>query len=94
MLPGLSRYIIIVAYAEWYTADTSQRFHNEVRACSLLRHRNVKVVPFVGVYSTETHPFALVYEHMDGLDLKQYLGNEPSAGKLKLVLFPLCAFSH
>lgn len=52
---------------------------------------DVNVVPFVGIYSTETHPFALVYEYMDGLDLKQYLRSEPNAGKLKLVLVPLRA---
>jgi serine/threonine protein kinase len=45
----------------------------------------VNVVSFVGVYSTEAHPFALVYEYMDGLDLKQYLRNEPNARKLELV---------
>ena len=87
----LLRYIITVAYAEWHTADTSQRFHNEVRICSLLHHKDVNVVPFVGVFSAETHPFALIYEHMDGLDLKQYLRNEPNARKLKLVLIPLRA---
>ena len=40
----------------------------------------------MGVYSTETHPFGLVYEYMDGLDLMQYLGNEPNVGRLELVL--------
>lgn len=39
------------------------------------------------------HPFALVYECMDGLDLKQYLRNDPNARKLKLVLVPLHAIS-
>jgi len=42
----------------------------------------------MGVYSTETHPFGLIYEHMDGLDLKQYLRNEPNVGRLKLVFVP------
>ena len=86
--------ILFAAYSKWYNADASQRFHNEVRVRSLLHHRNVNVVPFLGVYSTETHPFALVYEHMDGLDLKQYLRNEPNAGKLKLVLVPLRTFPY
>lgn len=66
-----------------------QRFQNEVHVCDFLHHRARGVVPFVGVYSTEEHPFGLVYEYMDGLDLKQYLRNEPNAQKLKLVLIPL-----
>ena len=40
----------------------------------------------VGAYSTDTHPFGLVYEYMDSLDLKQYLRNEPNVGRLKLVI--------
>jgi hypothetical protein len=28
---------------------------------------DVDVVPLVGVYSTEAHPFGLVYEYMEGL---------------------------
>ena len=43
------------------------------------------VVPLMGVYSTETHPFGLVYEYMGNLDLKQHLRND-NAGGLKLVL--------
>ena len=49
------------------------------------------MVPLVGVYSTGKHPFGLVYEYMDGLDLKQYLRNEPNAERLKLVLVPILA---
>jgi serine/threonine protein kinase len=52
---------------------------------SLFPHGDAGVVPFVGVYSTEAHPFGLVYEYMDGLDLKQYLRSRPDVGKLKLV---------
>ena len=37
------------------------------------------------MYSTERHPFGLVYEYMNNLDLKQYLTNEPEVEKLKLV---------
>ena len=44
------------------------------------------MVPLVGVYSTDAHPFGLVYEYMDGLDLRQYLKNEHDVDKLKLVL--------
>jgi len=43
------------------------------------------VVPLGGVYSTEAHPFGLIYEYADGLDLKQYLRNEPNADRLELV---------
>ena len=83
-----SRYITIITYAGQYT-DISQRFSNEVRVCSILHRRDVNAVPFVGVYSTETHPFALVYEYMDGLDLEQYLRSESNAKRLELVLVPL-----
>ena len=51
----------------------------------------MEIVPIVGVYSTEAHPFGLVYEYMDGLDLRQFLRNEPNAGRLKLVLTPVLA---
>ncbi|KAF9647228.1 kinase-like protein [Thelephora ganbajun] len=37
------------------------------------------------MYSTETHHFGLVYEYMNGLDLRQYLRNEPNVGRLKLL---------
>ncbi|KAF9644639.1 kinase-like protein [Thelephora ganbajun] len=37
------------------------------------------------MYSTETHPFGLIYEYMDGLDLGQYLRNEPNVGRLELL---------
>ena len=52
------------------------------------------VVPIVGVYSTEAHPFGLVYEYMDGLDLRQFLRNKPNAGRLKLVLTPIPSACH
>ena len=68
----------------------SQRFHNEIRICGLLHHEDVDVVPFVGVFSTEAHPFCLVYERMS-LDLRQHLGNEQNVGGLKLVPIPLYA---
>ena len=63
-----------------------QRFRNEIHACILLHNRGVDVVPFVGVYSTEAHPFGLVYEYMDGQDLRQYVRNGPNVGRLKMVI--------
>ena len=45
-------------------------------------------MPLVGVYSTEKHPFGLVYEYMDNLDLRQHLKNKPNVGRLELVLIP------
>jgi hypothetical protein len=59
---------------------------------NLLRNRDVSVVPLVGVYTTGAHPFGLVYEHMDNLDLRQYLRNEPNVGRVKLVLIPIPFF--
>ena len=76
------------AHTEWYSADITQRFHNEIRVHSLL-HGDVDVVPLVGVYSTEAHPFGLIYEYMDGLDLKQHLRNQPNVRRVKVVLVPL-----
>lgn len=93
ILLELPRCITITARDKLYTADISQRFYCELRVCILLRDRAVNVVPFVGVYSTQAHPFALVYEYMDGLNLNQHLLNEPNAKKLELVLIPLHALS-
>lgn len=87
----LSRYE--ATHLERYTVYISQRYHNELHVCSLLRGRVVGVVPCVGAYSTERHPFGVTYEYMDGFDLKQYLRNEPYVGKLKLVPVALHAFS-
>ena len=86
------RYIVIATYAGWHTADISQRFYNEVCVCNLLNHRDMRALQFLGVYSTAEHPMALIYEYMDGLDLKQHLMNDPNAEKLKLVIVP-CTFS-
>ena len=52
------------------------------------------IVPLLGIYSTEAYPFGLIYEHMEGLDLKQYLRNEPSIGRLELVFAPLHTLSQ
>lgn len=54
---------------------------------TFLHNGGMDVVPFVGVYSTEAHPFGLVYEYMDSLG--QYLMDGPNVGRLKLVLVPL-----
>jgi serine/threonine protein kinase len=48
-----------------------------------LSHPNV--VPFLGVYSAPGHPFALVYEMMENMDLGQYLAQHPNVSRLKLV---------
>ncbi|KAF9649159.1 hypothetical protein BDM02DRAFT_3186563 [Thelephora ganbajun] len=83
-----SRRVVLKSYRYYVTFDLAQviaRFHNEANVCGFLTHRDVGVVSFVGVYSTEAHPFGLVYEYMDGLDLKQYLRNEPNVGRLKLL---------
>lgn len=66
----------------------TQRFHSEIHIWSLLHHGAVKVVPLVGVYSTEKHPFGLVYRYMEGLDLRQYMRSKPNIGRLQLVSYP------
>ena len=88
------RYVAIITYAEYHPVDLSQRFYNEIVVCTLLRDRGVDVVPLVGVYSTEMHPFGLIYEHMDGCDIKQYLRNNPNAERLQLVLVLLQILSQ
>lgn len=69
----------------------SQKFRNEVHVYNTLRRRGVEVVPLVGVFSTEVHPFGLVYEYMSGLCLRQYLRGKPNVRKLKLVPIPISA---
>ena len=81
-------YVAVTNYSKRRVADSAQRFHGEVNACNLLHDEDVHVVPFVGVYSTETHPFGLVYKYVDGLDLKQYLRNGPTVWGLQMVLIP------
>ena len=71
-----------------------QRFHNEVHIWTLLRQRDVDVVPLVGVYSAEAHPFGLVYEYLDGLDLRQYLRSDLNVRELELVLIPIYSFPY
>jgi hypothetical protein len=83
-----SRYVATTPHAKRYTADIAQRFVNEICAWDLLHRGDVEVVSLVGVYSTEAHPFGIVYECMDGLDLKQYSKHESKVARLKLVLVP------
>ena len=45
------------------------------------------VVRFLGVYSTPTHPFALVFEFMDHLNLREYLSNNCGVRRLDLVCY-------
>ncbi|KAF9644623.1 kinase-like protein [Thelephora ganbajun] len=82
------RRVVLKSYRYYVTSDVAQvaaRFRNEANTCSFLNHRDVGAVSLVGVYSIEAHPFGLVYEYMDGLDLKQYLRNEPNVERLKLL---------
>ena len=65
----------------------SKRFHKELYISNHISHRNV--VSLIGVWSTEAHPFCLVYEYMANFDLGQYLRGEPGVGRLMLVLTPM-----
>ena len=88
MLLKRSQYVLTLPYAEWYAANIAQRFCNEIHVHSLLHCGGVNMVPLMGVYSTEIHPFGLIYEYMEGLDLKHYLRNQLSVGRLELVIAP------
>jgi len=59
-----------------------QRFRNEVYICTILPRADVLLV---AAYSTEVHPFGLVYEYMEGMDLRQYIQTKPNVGRLGLV---------
>jgi len=94
MFLGSPQYVATTPYVYLYcTADIPQRFLNEVHAYYLLHDGGVGLPLLVGIYSTETHPFGLVYEHMDGLDVKQHLQKEPNVERLKLVLASLNVLS-
>ncbi|KAF9654070.1 kinase-like protein [Thelephora ganbajun] len=68
---------------EFNPAEIGLRFLKEVWASSQLSHPNI--VPFLGVYSTPSHPFALLYEMMDNLDLGRYLTQRSNVSRLKLL---------
>ncbi|KAF9643263.1 hypothetical protein BDM02DRAFT_3264161, partial [Thelephora ganbajun] len=79
------RKVVLKSYRCHMSFDAAQvvtRFCNEVYACIILHRTDVSLV---GVYSTHTHPFGLIYEYMDNLDLRQYLRNEPNVERLKLL---------
>lgn len=54
----------------------------------------------MGVFSTREHPFCLVYEYMDGLDVGQYLKNAHNTRRMNLVILlhihppTICESSH
>ena len=51
-------------------------------------------VPFIAIYSTPEHPFGLVFESMEHLDLGYYLTNNPDIPRLKLVRLCCHELSH
>ena len=55
-----------------------------------------RVVPFIGVYSTQEHPLALVFEFMGHLNLREYLRNNHDVERRELVssLFHLGPYRH
>ena len=66
----------------WFTF-LFQRYCREVSVCSQLSHPNV--VPFVGITSTPSCPFSLVFDTAGHLGLREYLKKNPQADKLSLV---------
>ena len=61
--------------------------HKEASTCSYLNDNGKSFVPFIGVYSTKEHPFALVFELMEHLNLSVYLRNNREVGRVDLVWF-------
>lgn len=53
--------------------------------CSHLSSTGRPFVPFIAVYSTPEHPFGLVFEFMEHLDLGNYLRDNPDIPRLGLV---------
>ncbi|KAF9793040.1 kinase-like domain-containing protein [Thelephora terrestris] len=68
---------------EFDPAEVGIRFLKELWASDKLSNPNF--VRFLGVYSTPTHPFALIYEMMDNADLGQYIAQHPTTSRLKLL---------
>jgi len=56
--------------------------------CSRLNDSDKSFVTLIGVYSTREHPFALVFEFVDRLNLRRHLGNNQNIGRLELVRIP------
>lgn len=60
-----------------------QRFHRHALICIELSHTNI--VPFLGVYSSDTLPYACVFESVSEENLPEYLVSNPGTSRLKLV---------
>ena len=61
--------------------------------CSYLNDNDRSFVSFIGVYSTQDHPFALVFKFMEHLNLRGYLRDNQDIGRLDLVRFN-CHIDH
>lgn len=72
-----------------FTEDHGQRFYKEALVCSHLNGTNDEFIPFLGIYSSPDHPFALVFETMDHPHLGEYLRSNQKVGRVKLVSFHL-----
>ena len=62
-----------------------QRMYKEALMYSHLNGTGRSFVPFIAVYSTPEHPFGLVFEFMEHLNLGDYLRNNPDIPRLELV---------
>lgn len=54
--------------------------------CNYLNDGGESFVPFIGVYSTLEHPFALVFKFADRLNLREYIRKNRDSEGLKLVI--------
>ena len=75
--------VINLIWCVTFVDGNLQRFRNEALVCSHLSDQNI--VRFLGVYSTPIHPFALVFEVMHRLSLREYLSENCGVERLSLV---------
>lgn len=71
-----------------FTKDPLQRFYKEALVCSHLNGtKDGNFVPFLGIYSSPIHPFALVFEFMEHLNLGEYLRSNQETRRVEVVSF-------
>ena len=82
----LVRTSVFIIAASFLYDDHRQRLYREALLCGHLNGANdVNFVPFLGIYSSRDHPFALVFKFMSYGSLNEYSRNNQEIGRVKLV---------